>query len=474
MASDLELLRNYARNNAEECFTALVGRHLNLVYSTALRQLRSPQLAEEVAQSAFTDLARNARRFAPDTILTAWLYQVTRRTAIDVVRREARRRSREQIATEVNAVSAAATEWTRIEPLLDEAMDALDDIDRTAVLLRYFENKSLREVGHTLGTSEDAAQKRVSRAVERLRAFFSKRGVTTGASGLVLFISANAVQSAPVGLAAAIAAAAVPAGAGVSASTASFATKTIAMTTMQKTIIGAALAAALGTGMFEACQASRLRNRVQSLQQRQEPLAEQIQKLLQERGELTNKVNALLADNERLNRNTAEILKLRGEVARLRPLRNAVATLQRMATQSALALAQWKPEELANVGRSTPLDALQTYLWSAVTTNVSELARCLTPDDSDPPTEDTIRRFVEDARIHPDKSALEFKAVSQTVVSPDEVLLGMSALLSGNGGIIKTLTLRNVNGEWKLVLFNERHEGAVTYGANFGTQTPWP
>ena len=246
------------------------------------------------------------------------------------------------------------------------------------------------------------------------------------------------------------------------------------MTTMQKTIIGAALAAALGTGMFEACQASRLRNRVQSLQQRQEPLAEQIQKLLQERGELTNKVNALLADNERLNRNTAEILKLRGEVARLRPLRNAVATLQRMATQSALALAQWKPEELANVGRSTPLDALQTYLWSAVTTNVSELARCLTPDDSDPPTEDTIRRFVEDARIHPDKSALEFKAVSQTVVSPDEVLLGMSALLSGNGGIIKTLTLRNVNGEWKLVLFNERHEGAVTYGANFGTQTPWP
>ena len=206
MASDLELLRNYARNNAEECFTALVGRHLNLVYSTALRQLRSPQLAEEVAQSAFTDLAATRAALRPTLSSRRGYIKSPAATAIDVVRREARRRLREQIATEVNAVSAAATEWTRIEPLLDEAMDALDDIDRTAVLLRYFENKSLREVGHTLGTSEDAAQKRVSRAVERLRAFFSKRGVTTGASGLVLFISANAVQSAPVGLAAAIAA----------------------------------------------------------------------------------------------------------------------------------------------------------------------------------------------------------------------------------------------------------------------------
>ncbi|MGO9202650.1 MAG: sigma-70 family RNA polymerase sigma factor [Limisphaerales bacterium] len=474
MASDLELLRNYARNNVEESFTALVGRHLNLVYSTALRRVRSPQLAEEVAQSAFTDLARNARRFAPDTVLTAWLYQVTRRTAIDVVRREARRRLRERIATEMNAVSATATEWTRIEPLLDEAMDALDDLDRTAVLLRYFENKSLREVGQTLGTSEDAAQKRVSRAVERLREFFSRRGVAVGATGLVLLISANATQCAPAGLAATVAAAAVLAGAAVSASTASVATKTIAMTTMQKTIIAAALAAALGTGVFEAWQASRLRNEVRTLQQQQGPLVGQIQKLLQERGELTNKVSALLADNERLNRNTAEILKLRGEVARLRPLRNAVATLQKAATQSASALAEWKPEELANVGRSTPQDALQTYLWSAVTTNVSELARSITPDDGDPPGEDTIRRFVEDARIHPNRSVLEFKVVSQTVVSPDEVLLGMSALLSEAGGIVKTLTLRNVNGEWKMVLFNERREGAVTHGADLGTQTPWP
>src|SRR5438552_4883884 len=100
----------------------------------------------------------------------------------------------------MNTMNATATDWAQIEPLLDEAMHALDATDRAAVLLRYFENKSLREVGVTLGTSDDAAQKRVSRAVERLREFFAKRGITMGASGLGLVISANAVQAAPVGL----------------------------------------------------------------------------------------------------------------------------------------------------------------------------------------------------------------------------------------------------------------------------------
>src|SRR2546425_4130401 len=199
--NDQQLLEQYAREGSEEAFAGLVDRHLDLVYSAALRQGRSPQLAEEVAQSVFTDLARNADSFAANTVLPAWLYQVTRRTAIDAVRREARRQLREQIATEMNAVNATATDWTHIEPILDEAMHALEDTDRTAVLLRYFENKSLREVGDTLGISEDAAQKRVSRAVDRLRESFSERGVTVGVTGLVVTISANAVQAAPAGLA---------------------------------------------------------------------------------------------------------------------------------------------------------------------------------------------------------------------------------------------------------------------------------
>jgi RNA polymerase sigma factor (sigma-70 family) len=320
MTSDLELLQDYARNKSEESFAALVNRHLNLVYSAALRQVRSPQLAEEVAQCVFTDLARNAHKLKPDTILTAWLYQVTRRTAVDVVRREARRQSREQIAMEMNTMNATDSsrrnpmeaDWTDIEPMLDDAMDALDDTDRTAVLLRYFENKTLREVGTTLGTSDDAAQKRVSRAVDRLREFFAKRGVTAGASGLVVVISANAVQAAPVGLAVTISTAAALAGTTIATTAIATATKAIAMTTLQKALVTATVAVLAGAGIYETRQASQLRDQVQSLQQQQAPLAEKIEQLSREREEATGQLAALRDDNERMNRNTAELLRLRG------------------------------------------------------------------------------------------------------------------------------------------------------------------
>src|SRR5215471_21357697 len=161
--SDLELLKQYARDAVEGAFAEVVRRHVNLVYSAALRQVRSPQLAEEISQSVFTDLARDAHKLKPDTVLTAWLYQVTRRTAIDVVRRESRRQARERLAVEMAAMNTAA-DWNSIEPLLEDAMETLDETDRAAILLRYFENKSLREVGQSLGTSDDAAQKRVTRA----------------------------------------------------------------------------------------------------------------------------------------------------------------------------------------------------------------------------------------------------------------------------------------------------------------------
>ena len=293
MMNDLELLHEYARENSEDAFAALVHRHLDLVYSAALRQARSPQLAEEVAQSTFINLARHAHRLAADTILTAWLYQVTRREAIDVVRREARRQLREQIATEMNVMNATAADWTHVEPLLDEAMHALDETDRAAVLLRYFENKSLREVGATLGASENAAQKRLSRAIERLREFFAKRGVTVGESGLLVVISANAVQAAPVGMAVTVSTAAALAGSTIAAATTATATKAIAMTTVQKTILGSMLAAAVGTGIYEARLVSRLRDEVQSLQQKETARVEQIEQLQRERADAVNRFTRL-------------------------------------------------------------------------------------------------------------------------------------------------------------------------------------
>jgi RNA polymerase sigma factor (sigma-70 family) len=372
--TDLELLARYTRQHAEDAFVELVRRHLGLVYSAALRQVCSPQLAEEVSQSVFTDLVRNATRLKPNTVLSAWLYQVTRRTAIDVVRREASRQLREQVATEMNAMNATAADWTHIEPLLDEAMHALDETDRAAVLLRYFENKSLREVGATLGTSENAAQKRLSRAVERLREFLAKRGVTVGTSGLVVIISVNAVQAAPIGLFVTVSTGAALGGTAIAAAATATATKTIAMTVTQKVLITTVLAAAVGTGIYEARQASTLRTQIQTLQQAQASLAGQVDQLNREREDASRRLAALTAENERLNRNPSELLKLRGEVGLLRQQNQSLAqaaTDRTKTNQSQLlskgfgTLGEYLPsEDASNAGNSTPEALLKTFIYA--------------------------------------------------------------------------------------------------------------
>jgi RNA polymerase sigma factor (sigma-70 family) len=382
--TDLELLARYTRHHAEDAFAEIVRRHLNLVHSAALRQVRSPQLAEEVAQSAFVTLARQAHRLAPDTILSAWLYQVTRCEAIDVVRREARRQLREQIATEMNAINATTADWSQIEPLLDEAMHALDDTDRTAVLLRYFENKSLREVGATLGTTDDTAQKRVSRAVERLREFFTKHGFTISGTGLIVVISANAVQAAPVGLAATISTAVALAGTTtVMAATATM-TKAVVMTALQKTLITAALAAAVGTGIYEARQASNLRTQMRTLRAEQTGY---VQRLKNERDDATRQLARLRDDNERLNRNTAELLKLRGQVG---GLLGELADAKRRANQSdsptddltktwVIGGIKWTPAS-TDLGLGSPDAAVQTYWWAVANTNSERLKQAMVFD----------------------------------------------------------------------------------------------
>jgi hypothetical protein len=200
-------------------------------------------------------------------------------------------------------------------------MQSLDDTDRTALLLRFFDNKSLREVGAAIGLSEDAAQKRVSRGLERLRAYFNQRKVAVGASALAALISANALEAAPAGLAGTIATGAVMALSAVSTSTAVSVTKTIVMTTIQKTIIAVAAAGAVGLGLYQSHRLARLRDQVQTLQQqeaRQPALLNQLEELRRERDRATNALASLAAQNAGQKKNPNEVLKLRGEVGRLR------------------------------------------------------------------------------------------------------------------------------------------------------------
>jgi RNA polymerase sigma factor (sigma-70 family) len=313
--SDVQLLCDYAEGGNETAFRELVTRHTDLVYSAALRQVDSPDIAGDLTQGVFTDLARKARLLAgkmPAGIsLTGWLLRSMRYAALNHLRNTRRRLTNERQAMEQLIInSESAPDWERIRPVLDEAMDSLCDEDHTAVLLRFFENKSLREVGQALGMSDDTAQKRVSRAVERLREFFSKRNVTIGASGLAAVISANAVQSAPVGLAAAISSAAL-AGAAVTTSTLIAATETITMTTIQKSLIAAALAVFAGAGIYEAHQASTLRHQVQTQ-------ARNLQQLQRERDDAANRLATVSAELARAKKIPSEVVKLRGEVGALR------------------------------------------------------------------------------------------------------------------------------------------------------------
>ncbi|MGZ5568584.1 MAG: RNA polymerase sigma factor, partial [Limisphaerales bacterium] len=198
--NDMALLGEYATKGSETAFETLVHRHVNLVYSAAFRQMQNPALCEEVTQTVFIILARKAHHLRRGTVLSGWLYRTAQFTAAKALRAELRRRHRESEASQMQPETFDAA-WDQIAPVLEEAMADLSSGDRNAVVLRYFENKSLREVGLGLGTNERAAQKRVSRATDKLRSFFSRRGIVLSVGAVTAEISANAVQAAPVGIA---------------------------------------------------------------------------------------------------------------------------------------------------------------------------------------------------------------------------------------------------------------------------------
>jgi RNA polymerase sigma factor (sigma-70 family) len=218
---DVELLRNYVRQGSEEAFAALVQRHINLVYSVALRRVGIAAQAEEITQAVFIILAHKAKGLRTDTVLEGWLYEVTRLTTSGFLRGERRRQAREQEAymqstlDEPNPVSV----WNQISPLLDDAMSRLGKKDRDAVILRFFKGKNLSEVASTLNVTEAAAQRRVHRALEKLRRYFNKRGVSPTMAIMAGELSVNSVHAAPVALAKTVTAAAVAKGSSAAAST---------------------------------------------------------------------------------------------------------------------------------------------------------------------------------------------------------------------------------------------------------------
>lgn len=308
--SDAQLLRDYAERGTESAFREIVTRHADFVYSAALRQVNSAALAGDLAQGVFTDLARKARplaeKIAGDSSLAGWLHRSTRYAALNHLRDTRRRLNHERQAMEqLLANSEAPMDWEQIRPSLDEALDSLGDEDREALLLRYFKNQDFRAVGAALGVNDDTAQKRVSRAVERLREFFTKRKMTIGAGGLAVLISANAVQAAPIGLALTIA-------------NASFAAGTTL--TIMKITTAAKLKLAFGAIIVSAAVAAFViqQQNQNKLRGENESLRQQMAQLQTDNSSLSNRIAEIGEAKKLPDEQFNELLKLRGEIGVLR------------------------------------------------------------------------------------------------------------------------------------------------------------
>jgi RNA polymerase sigma factor (sigma-70 family) len=202
--SDAELLRDYAATGSEEAFECIVRRHINLVYSTAFRISRDRDMADDVTQAVFLVLSRKARSLSSKSVLPGWLYRTTGFAATDALKSKRRRERRELEAAMIDTVPERDATWDEVLPFLDAAMAALAASDRNAILLRFFQDKSLKDVGMALGVSDDTAQKRITRGLEKLRRFLSRRRLAVTTGSLTSLLSAHVIEAAPAGSAHAI------------------------------------------------------------------------------------------------------------------------------------------------------------------------------------------------------------------------------------------------------------------------------
>lgn len=264
MTDDATLLHRYVAAHDEAAFAEFVQRRIGLVYSAALRQLAGDDhLARDASQLVFIDAARKARALARHPLLTGWLYTATHHAAAKLVRGEQRRRFHENKVHTMNAPlveTAAAPDWERLHPLLDAALQELGEADRSAILLRFFENHSFGVVGRQLRLSEDAARKRVDRALGKLHAALARRGIASTSAALTAIISTQAVHAAPAGLAQAVTVLAIKSAAG-----ATLTAGTLALFAWPKVQLGVAalLVAVVGAGVArEQAALSTLRSEI--------------------------------------------------------------------------------------------------------------------------------------------------------------------------------------------------------------------
>lgn len=322
MNDDAELLRRYAVESAEDAFAELVRRHLNLTWAAARRITGDADLARDVAQTVFADLARKARRLPPRTILPGWLHRAACLAAYKVNRSNRRRAEREEHAMNdaqlPQTPPETAVEVDRLLPQLDAALAALSGTDRDAIALRFLSGRSLAEVGTALGVNPDTARKRVSRALERLRDWFKRRGIVATSDTLAAALVLAGSQVAPAGLAATIPVASLAAAGTIGI------LETLAL--MKAKIAWSALAVAAVATPLTYQQVS-----LRQLHTENRTLAAQLTEATHSSPSETEpaKQAADAAELERLRADRLELLRLRGEIGRMRADLTRAAALER-------------------------------------------------------------------------------------------------------------------------------------------------
>lgn len=462
-ALDSDLLKQYSEEKSEDAFAELVRRHLDLVYSAALRQVNGDaHLAQDVAQMVFTELSRKASQLSRRPVLSGWLYTCAHFCAAKAVRTERRRHLREQEVQTMHELFDNRTpepEWEKVLPVLDRVMIELSESDREAILMRYFEKRQLREIGQKLGLTEDAARKRVERALEKLRSFLARRGITTSAS-LAAAISANAVHAAPAGLAAAVAAgsvAAATAGAGTTITL----LKLMTMSKLQIGIISAVVAGGVAAPLFmEYRSQAELRDARAALKASKDELAAQAA----ETERLSNRL-ARVNDSQQLNSSqTSELLRLRGEVGTLRRQTNELARL--MADNQRLRLAANKTgttpattedkttheyiqkESWAFLGFADPESAFQSALWAMSKGDGKAFRSALSPDGENfKQVQDKTDTEIAEENKRELAKVTAYKILDKEAVSDSEVILTVYA--QGENALTR-FELQRLGDEWRV------------------------
>jgi RNA polymerase sigma factor (sigma-70 family) len=377
-APDSELIRQYLQTGAERAFEELVHRHVDLVYSTALRVLRNPTLAEDVTQRVFVSLASHARQLAQRPVLTGWLYETTRNFAVTTVRSEERRKHREQEVAHMESTNSneSTALWSQIEPALDDALSRLTPADRDLILWRYFERKTALQIGERLGVSAEAAQKRLVRAIDRLREMLADHGVPAPVAGLTALLASQSMQSAPSGLAASSIIAAGTSSAAFLADS----TLKITIASMKAKI---AVAVLLTTGVLTPLvlqhrENSRLTAEILSLRAQNSDLERLRADLARLTAEAQSSAQQKSKDNAELARLRSQVTSLKNDVRqplaspKIQSAQNKKGDFSTATPSDLIHAEDWK-----NVGYQIPSATVQTLEWAKVNGETNAIANAL-------------------------------------------------------------------------------------------------